>query len=60
MTLPASAAKQERLKQARNEADREIAAYKGEREGAYQKKVSEVGKDAIEQSTERWGRRMWC
>jgi hypothetical protein len=37
-----SAAKQDRLKQARAEADREIAAYKAEREGAYQKKVSEV------------------
>lgn len=34
-------AKQERLRQAKAEADREIAAYRAEREGAYQKKVSE-------------------
>lgn len=33
--------KQERLRQAKAEADREIAAYRAEREGAYQKKVSE-------------------
>ncbi len=36
------AAKQERLRQAKAEADREIAAYRAEREGAYQKKVAEV------------------
>jgi len=35
-------AKQERLKQAKAEAEREIAAYKAEREGAYQKKLAEV------------------
>lgn len=40
------AAKQDRLKQARAEADREIAAYKAEREGAYQKKVSEVSRSS--------------
>ncbi|KAL6753051.1 transmembrane ATPase [Haematococcus lacustris] len=34
-------AKSNRLKQARAEADREVAAYKAEREGAYQKKVAE-------------------
>ena len=36
------AAKQDRLRQAKAEADREIAAYRAEREGAYQKKVAEV------------------
>jgi hypothetical protein len=35
-------AKQERLRQAKAEAEREIAAYKAEREGAYQKKLAEV------------------
>jgi hypothetical protein len=35
-------AKQDRLRQAKAEADREIAAYRAEREGAYQKKVAEV------------------
>jgi hypothetical protein len=34
--------KQDRLRQAKAEADREIAAYRAEREGAYQKKVAEV------------------
>lgn len=37
-------AKQERLRQAKAEAEREIAAYKAEREGAYQKKLAEVGR----------------
>ena len=37
------AAKQERLRQAKAEAEKEIAAYRAEREGAYQKKVAEVG-----------------
>ena len=36
------AAKQDRLRQAKAEAEREIAAYRAEREGAYQKKLSEV------------------
>lgn len=36
------AAKADRLRQAKAEAEREIAAYRAEREGAYQKKVSEV------------------
>ncbi|GBF97687.1 transmembrane ATPase [Raphidocelis subcapitata] len=35
-------AKQERLRQAKAEAEREIAAYKAEREGAYQKKLAET------------------
>ena len=35
-------AKQERLRQAKAEAEREIAAYRAEREGAYQKKLAEV------------------
>lgn len=39
-------AKQERLRQAKAEAEREIAAYKAEREGAYQKKLAEVGRAA--------------
>uniref|UniRef100_A0A7S0RMW3 V-type proton ATPase subunit G n=1 Tax=Chlamydomonas leiostraca TaxID=1034604 RepID=A0A7S0RMW3_9CHLO len=34
-------AKQDRLRQAKAEAEREIAAYRAEREGAYQKKLSE-------------------
>ena len=34
--------KQERLRQAKAEAEKEIAAYKAEREGAYQKKLAEV------------------
>mmetsp|Transcript_35548 Transcript_35548/g.105068 ORF Transcript_35548/g.105068 Transcript_35548/m.105068 type:complete len:115 (-) Transcript_35548:120-464(-) len=34
-------AKQERMRQAKAEAEREIGAYRAEREGAYQKKVSE-------------------
>ncbi|KAI8473062.1 MAG: transmembrane ATPase [Monoraphidium minutum] len=34
-------AKQERLRQAKAEAEREIAAYKAEREGIYQKKLQE-------------------
>lgn len=38
----ASAAKQERLRQAKAEAEKEIAAYKAEREGAYQIKIAEV------------------
>ncbi|KIY99836.1 V-type proton ATPase subunit G 2 [Monoraphidium neglectum] len=35
-------AKQERLRQAKAEAEREIAAYRAEREGGYQKKLSET------------------
>lgn len=35
-------AKQERLRQAKAEAEREIASYRAEREGAYQKKLAEV------------------
>jgi hypothetical protein len=38
-----SAAKSERLRKAKAEAEKEIAAYKAEREGAYQKKLAEVG-----------------
>jgi V-type H+-transporting ATPase subunit G len=43
--------KQERLKQAKAEADKEIAAYKAEREGAYQKKLleSKTGSDNLYQ-----------
>ena len=36
------AAKQDRLRQAKAEAEKEIAAYRAEREGAYQKKIAEV------------------
>ena len=36
------AGKTDRLRQAKAEAEKEIAAYRAEREGAYQKKVSEV------------------
>ena len=36
------AAKQDRLRQAKSEAEKEIAAYRAEREGAYQKKIAEV------------------
>lgn len=36
------AAKQERLRQAKAEAEKEIAAYRAEREGAYQKRIQEV------------------
>ena len=36
------AAKSDRLRQAKAEAEKEIAAYKAEREGAYQKKLAEV------------------
>ena len=35
-------AKTDRLRQAKAEAEKEIAAYRAEREGAYQKKVAEV------------------
>jgi hypothetical protein len=35
-------AKSDRLRQAEAEAEKEIAAYKAEREGAYQKKLAEV------------------
>lgn len=34
-------AKQDRLRQAKAEAEKEIAAYRAEREGAYQKKLAE-------------------
>eukprot|EP00798_Chlamydomonas_sp_ICE-L_P028493 gene28493-31648_t len=34
-------AKQDRLRQAKAEAEKEIAAYRAEREGAYQKKIAE-------------------
>mmetsp|Transcript_19633 Transcript_19633/g.35401 ORF Transcript_19633/g.35401 Transcript_19633/m.35401 type:complete len:111 (-) Transcript_19633:197-529(-) len=37
----AKKAKADRLRQARAEADREITAYRAEREGAYQKKLAE-------------------
>jgi hypothetical protein len=37
-----TAAKAERLRQAKSEAEKEIAAYRAEREGAYQKKLAEV------------------
>lgn len=36
------AAKADRLRQAKAEAEKEIAAYRAEREGAYQKKLAEV------------------
>ena len=36
------AGKTDRLRQAKAEAEKEISAYRAEREGAYQKKVSEV------------------
>lgn len=36
------AAKQDRLREAKAEAEREIAMYRAEREGLFQKKVSEV------------------
>ena len=39
----AHAAKAERLRQAKAEAEKEISAYRAEREGAYQKKLAEVG-----------------
>lgn len=45
MTLPVgcvTAAKAERLRQAKAEAEKEISAYRAEREGAYQKKLAEV------------------
>lgn len=42
MWLARHAAKQDRLRQAKAEAEKEIAAYKAEREGVYQKKVAEV------------------
>jgi hypothetical protein len=35
-------AKADRLRQAKAEAEKEIAAYRAEREGAYQKKIAEV------------------
>jgi hypothetical protein len=54
LLLLAPAAKQDRLKQARAEADREIAAYKAEREGAYQKKVSEVSSGPLHCSKCLW------
>lgn len=38
-----TAAKAERLRQAKAEAEKEISAYRAEREGAYQKKLAEVG-----------------
>ncbi len=41
-SLLITAGKADRLRQAKIEADKEIAAYKAEREGAYQKKVAEV------------------
>jgi V-type H+-transporting ATPase subunit G len=40
--LVLGAAKAERLRQAKADAEREIAQYRAEREGAYQKKLSEV------------------
>jgi len=40
--LVRGAAKAERLRQAKADAEREIAQYRAEREGAYQKKLSEV------------------
>ena len=36
------AGKQERLRQAKAEAEKEIAAYRAEREGAYQKRIQEA------------------
>ena len=39
---PAPAGKAERLRQAKAEAEKEISAYRAEREGAYQKKLAEV------------------
>jgi hypothetical protein len=36
------AGKAERLRQAKAEAEKEISAYRAEREGAYQKKLAEV------------------
>jgi hypothetical protein len=47
-------AKQERLRQAKAEAEREIAAYRAEREGGYQKKLSEVRAAAKEVRSQRW------
>jgi hypothetical protein len=42
----APAGKQERLRQAKAEAEKEIAAYRAEREGAYQKRIQEVRRPA--------------
>jgi hypothetical protein len=39
---PTTTAKSERLRQAKAEAEKEIGAYRAEREGAYQKKLAEV------------------
>jgi hypothetical protein len=50
---PPLAAKQDRMRQAKAEAEKEISAYRMEREGAYQKKVAEVrddGDDAVGRS----------
>uniref|UniRef100_A0A7S3VT47 V-type proton ATPase subunit G n=1 Tax=Dunaliella tertiolecta TaxID=3047 RepID=A0A7S3VT47_DUNTE len=41
IVLEARRVKQERLREAKTEAEKEIAAYRAEREGLYQKKVSE-------------------
>ena len=41
-SMPRIAAKSDRLRQAKAEAEKEIAAYRAEREGAYQKKIAEV------------------
>jgi len=45
-------AKSDRLRQAKAEAEKEIAAYKAEREGAYQKKLAESSSGAAS-TTER-------
>eukprot|EP00983_Pelagomonas_calceolata_P095009 1157954-Pelagomonas_calceolata.AAC.3 len=47
IVLEARRVKQERLREAKTEAEKEIAAYRAEREGLYQKKVSEVSMRCI-------------
>lgn len=50
-----SAAKADRLRQAKAEAEKEIAAYRAEREGAYQKKVAEASVAASIAAARRGG-----
>lgn len=55
-TIAITTAKQDRLRQAKAEAEKEINAYKAEREMAYQKKIAEVRR-AEDEPRERW---RWC
>jgi hypothetical protein len=49
MCRSCAAAKADRLKQAKQEAEREIKAYKSQREEQYQKRISDVREDALSQ-----------